>query len=137
MGIVAKTFEELEVWQLADQLRQHVVEITDSGPVVRDFKFRSQIREAADSVCDNTAEGFGRYDHPEFARFLVIAHGSLKEVKSKLVGGSHRRYFTVEQCRIGQTQADRTRRALLGLLRYLRSTDAPQPFPKRPKTRGE
>src|SRR4029078_12715937 len=95
--MIARRFEELEVWQLADDLRRHVIDITDTGPVATDFRFKGQIRDAADSVCENTAEGFGRYDHGEFAQFLDIAFASLKEVESQLTGGVHRRYFTESQ----------------------------------------
>jgi four helix bundle protein len=124
----AKRFEELIVWQLADALRQHVIEITDSGPSASDFRFRSQIREAADSVCDNTAEGFGRYGHGDFARFVTIARGSLDEVRGKLRAGLKRRYFTQEQHDTGERKANRTHGAMMGLIRYLRRSRAPEPF---------
>src|SRR5580765_5145239 len=104
----AKRFEELVVWQMADQLRQHIYDITESGPVAKDFKFKSQIREAVDSVCENTAEGFGRYGHPEFLRFLTIARGSLDEVRSRLTGGLRRKYFTKGHHDEGRRKASRT-----------------------------
>jgi len=126
--MIAKRFKELQVWQLADQLRAHVYTITSTGPAATDFRFKSQIREAADSVCDNTAEGFGRYYHPEFARFLTIARGSLDEVKSKLGAGLERGYFTRSAHDIGQRWARRTHGAMMPLLRYLRTSDAPKPF---------
>jgi four helix bundle protein len=125
---MAKRLEDLEVWQLADDLRKYVIAITETGDVARDFKFRSHIRETADSVCENTAEGFGRYKHKAFAQFLVIAHGSLKEVRSKLIGGMHRGYFSSAQRQQGDAKAERTRRAMMGLLRYLRSSEAPDFF---------
>ena len=124
----AKRFQELIVWQLADKLRQHIYDITKTGAAATDFKFKSQIREAADSVCDNTAEGFGRYHHPEFARFLTIARGSLDEIKSKLRGGFQRKYFTKEQHGQGQRWAVRTHAAMMGLMHHLRTSQAPEPF---------
>jgi len=126
--MIAKRFQDLIAWQLADQLRQHIYDITESGPAARDFKFKSQIREAADSACDNTAEGFGRYFHPEFARFLTIARSSLDEVKSKLKGGLQRKYFTREQHDQGQRWAVRTHAAMMGLMHHLRTSQAPDPF---------
>jgi four helix bundle protein len=63
-------FEDLVVWQRADELRREVLEFTSTGPPSRDFKFRDQIRDAASSAARNTAEGFGRFRPLEFARFL-------------------------------------------------------------------
>ena len=134
VGMVATTFEELEVWQLADALRRHVIDITESGPAAADFRFKGQIRDAADSICENIAEGFGRYDHGEFAQFLDIAFASLKEVESKLTGGVHRRYFSQNQRESGLQQARRIHAAMTSLMRFLRSSKAPKPFSRKQGT---
>jgi four helix bundle protein len=42
-----------------------------------DLKLRSQITDAAGSVCRNIVEGFRRRSHREFARYLDHATGSL------------------------------------------------------------
>ena len=62
---------ELHAWQTADELRRAVIRVTVKGPAARDFKFVDQIRRAANSVCANIAEGFGRYQHREFAQFVT------------------------------------------------------------------
>lgn len=124
----AKDVTELEAWQRADELRQFVHEITDRGPVSRDYKFKGQIRDAADGATRNVAEGFGRYGHKEFARFVSIGIGCVDEVKDCLRSGRLRSVFTDEMCEQGQSKARRARGAMTGLLRYLRTTDAPDPF---------
>ena len=121
----ARHFTELEVWQLADDLRGYIHELTENGPASRAFKFRDQIRESSDSACDNTAEGFGRYRHREFSRFLEIANGSLDECESQLLGGRRKRLFTEEQVAVGRNKIERTRKALQRLKSYLDGTDAP------------
>ena len=44
----------------------------------------SQMRRAAVSIPTNIAEGFGRRSHGDFARFLTIAEGSLRELQTLL-----------------------------------------------------
>jgi ethanolamine ammonia-lyase small subunit len=65
----AQHFTDLVVWQPADQLRVHVFRATARPPLRTDFKLRSQLADAADSVCRNIAEGFGAQSNREFARF--------------------------------------------------------------------
>ena len=78
---------ELIAWQLADQLRSLVWRMTETGPASRELKFRSQLRDSISVVCRNLAEGFYRFDHPEFAQFTRIARGSLGETQDLLLEG--------------------------------------------------
>jgi len=70
---VAKRFEDLICWQVAVKLRDLVCRMIEQGPVLKDFRFRDQIRDSACSAPRNIAEGFARFDPPEFAHFLNIA----------------------------------------------------------------
>jgi hypothetical protein len=74
---------------------------------------------------DNIAEGFGRYGHREFSRFLTIAKGSLDENESQLLGGLRKRYFSEEAVQDGRDQIELVRKKLLRLKRYLDNTDGP------------
>ena len=49
--MVAKRYENLEAWQLADELKREVYAITATGSAATDFGFRDQIRDAAASLC--------------------------------------------------------------------------------------
>ena len=68
----ARHFTELIIWQLGDELRMQVFDLTKKRPFAADFKLRSQLDDAADSVCRNIAEGFGCKTDKEFARFIRI-----------------------------------------------------------------
>lgn len=72
-------FEEMEVWQDAQDLAVDVYE--DFGKC-RDFTFVDQIKRAAVSISNNIAEGAERTTKPDFARFLDISKGSTGEVRS-------------------------------------------------------
>ena len=77
-------FEELVAWQKARELSVAVYRITGSGLFAKDFGLRDQTRRASVSVMSNIAEGFERYSRSEFKHFLVIAPGSVAEVRSQL-----------------------------------------------------
>lgn len=56
--------------------------MTATGPVAQCFKFRENMRDAADSAQRNFPEGFGRFSPGDFARFLDHSKASLMEVKT-------------------------------------------------------
>ena len=66
------SFEELRAWQLAAELRDHLVAIIATPPFRQDFKFSDQLREAACAAPSLIAGGFGRFGHKEFRRYYRI-----------------------------------------------------------------
>ena len=90
-------FEDLPIWQKARELSKFVFNITNSGPVEKDFKFRDQIRSSAGSVADNIAEGFEREGNKEFIQFLSIAKGSCGETRSQSYRAFDNQYINNEQ----------------------------------------
>jgi len=81
---MAKTFESLRVWHDARRLCTHVYALVRSKHFGRDLGLADQLRRSAVSVMSNIAEGFERGGRAEFARFLIIAKGSLAELRSQL-----------------------------------------------------
>jgi len=94
MGV--ERFQDLIVWQLADELRREIIRFTDTGRPSRDFKFRDQIRDAIASACRNSSEGFDRFRPAVFANHLEIARGSLGEVQDCLIDAKNRRYIDAD-----------------------------------------
>ena len=74
-------YKKLIAWQKADELAAKIYQITLDFPKSEQFALTSQIRRAALSVPTNIVEGYARNGKTEFKRFLIIALGSLAEVK--------------------------------------------------------
>lgn len=87
-------YMKLEVWQRGIDLFELVFKLTDR---VNDLKLRSQLRDAAQSVSANVAEGYGRRSLPEYLQFLYIAKGSLGECLTRLIGLLQVRCFSAKE----------------------------------------
>ena len=73
-------FEKLEIWQLAVELADFILNLLDSFPANKHFRLIGQMEAAVSSIAQNIAEGKGRQYRKEFVQFLYIAEGSLFEV---------------------------------------------------------
>lgn len=76
-------YMKLDVWQRGMELFKLTFQLTNAVP---DFKLRSQIWNAAQSVSANVAEGYGRRSLPEYIQFLYNAKGSLAEALTRAIG---------------------------------------------------
>jgi four helix bundle protein len=129
---IAKRYQDLVCWQLADELEQLVFELTATGPASKDFKFRDQIRDSSSSATRNMAEGFGRYRPADFAKFLTIARSSLMETHNSAGAGFKKGYFSAENTDKMQRLAARSGKAATRLIEYLHSCEPRSS--RRPKT---
>src|SRR5262245_44435591 len=128
-----RKYENLEVWQLADELKREVYALVAEGPAARDFKFRDQIRDSAASMTKNIAEGFGRFHPGDFARFVEIAVGSAMETKDSLKDGVDRGYFLPGRVASAQSLAERTIQCSTRFIVYLKKEAARRRQRKRAK----
>lgn len=119
-----RRYQDFKAWQFAHELNEKVYEMTSSPPAYHDFKFRDNIRDAADSAQRNFPEGFGRFAPGDFAHFLDHSRASLLETKNELGVGLERAYFREEDVKAADLLADRALKALSGLQKYLRSPRA-------------
>lgn len=85
--------EELIVWQLACEFESATISLVQRTAASRDFKFASQLTDAATSVPSNVAEGFHRFRAAEFAQFIRYARASLAEAETRLRTGARKNYF--------------------------------------------
>jgi four helix bundle protein len=83
--VASRNYQDLIAWQKAMDYVQAVYVASRSFPADERYGLTSQLRRAAISIPSNIAEGQGRGTAPEFARFLRIAHGSLRETETQLL----------------------------------------------------
>jgi four helix bundle protein len=78
-------YMKLIVWQKAMELFELVWKIVFTEAKI-DFKLRSQIADAAQSVSANISEGYGRRSLNEYVQFLYYALGSMAETMTRAIG---------------------------------------------------
>jgi four helix bundle protein len=117
-----KKFEEIESWKKARSLAKEIYETTSTGPFVRDFGLKDQIRRAAVSILSNIAEGFERGGDKEFSQYLAVAKGSCGEVRAQLYVALDQGYFSQEVFDRLVRSATEVGELLSGFMRYLKGS---------------
>ena len=74
-------FQELQVYQLAEQISNEVWLIVQSWDFFAKNTVGQQLVRSVDSIGANIAEGNGRYNYNDNQRFIKIARGSLHETR--------------------------------------------------------
>jgi four helix bundle protein len=119
-----RRFDELRAWQACDVYKKAIYRLVEQGVYGKDWKRRGQIEESACSPPDHIAEGFGRFNPPDFARFTVIARSSLMESQSQLRDAVDKRYITEDVRLELDAMAVRAIEEVTGLMEYLQSPEA-------------
>jgi four helix bundle protein len=78
-------YMKLIVWQKAMQLFELVWAIVFTETKI-DFKLRSQLADAAQSVSSHISEGYGHRSLSEYIQFLYYALGSMAETMTRAIG---------------------------------------------------
>jgi len=98
-----------------------IYEITKDFPRDEQFGLTSQIRRAAVSIPSNIAEGKARGSSKDYIRFLLIARGSLEEVKYQLLLSKDLNYINTEVYNETLVIAQEVGRLLNGLMKSLKN----------------
>ena len=123
----AKKYEDLICWQVAANLRDRILKLTEDGPAARAKDFRDDIRRSARSAPSNLSEGFGAFYPREFARLARIARRSLTETRNHLQDAREQKYFPEKEIRELIHLTFRAQKATTGLIKYLDSCKGKPP----------
>ena len=119
-----RTFENLEVYQVAREFRKKMYAVTRDLPEFEKFELTSQVRRAAVSLTNNIAEGHGRYHFADQVRFFLAARGSLQELVDDLNISEDEKYLETDKISELKNEAWRVLGLINGYLRYLRDRKA-------------
>ncbi len=89
-------FSDLKVWQDSKTLVKLTYQLTKGFPKQETYGLIDQLHRAANSICANIAEGYGRHHPREKIKFYYIARGSLYECKSHFLIAKELGYLTPE-----------------------------------------
>ena len=117
--MASRTFEDVEVWQLAHKWVLRIYEYSENFPKHELFGLSSQLRRAAVPVPANFAEGFKKSGLNDKLRYYNIAQGSLEECRYYLILAKDLGYGETEQLR---TNLDQIGRLLDGYMRAIRNS---------------
>jgi four helix bundle protein len=93
-----KTFQDLEVYQVARKLAKEVFSLTKKFPPEEKYSLTDQIRRASRSIKANIAEGWWkRFYEDVFKRHLIDAMGSGEETKLWLISAFDCNYINEKE----------------------------------------
>ena len=98
-----RTFEDLEVYQVAREFRKAMYGVNRQLPSFEKFELGSQIRRAAVSLTNNVAEGHGRFHYLEQLKFCLNARGSLEELIDDLNVCEDESYLASDEIKLLET----------------------------------
>ena len=124
MGYGIKRFTDLRAWQACVVYKRAVYHLCLQEPLASDWKRRGQLEDAVWGPPGHVAEGFGRFNPADFARFVVMARASLMESQNHLLDAVDRGYITDEQRLKLNALAEVALQETTGLLEYLQSPEA-------------
>lgn len=120
MGV--RNYRELVVWQKAMNFVTEIYRVSEQFPKEERFGLTSQIRRAVVSIPTNISEGEGRESRKEFAQFLAIAHGSLRETETLFEIALRLKFIPAGERLAFEEQASEIGRMLNGLMRTVRES---------------
>jgi len=118
-----KSFEDIEVWQLAREFCNDIFKIMQYEGLKHDFALKDQINRSSGSIMDNIAEGFGRGGNKEFINFLSIAKGSSDESRSQLHRIFDRKYISDDEYQKLCNKTHEIANKIGGLITYLKKSN--------------
>ena len=115
-------FEDLEIWQLAQNLYRKISKLAEKIRHNHDYRFADQIKAAAGSIMDNIAEGFERNSRLEFLNALSISKGEAGELKSQLYRSLGDIYLTQKEFEELYEDTDKVSKKIANFVKYLNNS---------------
>ena len=112
--------KQLRAFELADEVALLIYQLTRKFPKEEVYGLTSQMRRAAVSVPSNIVEGCARESQAEYARFLGIAFGSLRELHYQFGLSKRLGFLNEKDFLMGSGKVMEAEKVLGALLRSMR-----------------
>jgi four helix bundle protein len=119
-----RSFVDLRAWQSARQFKLAVYRLILSGTFGRDVRLCDQLRDASRSAVSHVAEGYGRFNPADFARFLGMAKASIIEAQNHLMDAVDLGFISESVRAEHHALAQTALRDIIALIEYLQSPEA-------------
>lgn len=114
-----QSFEELEAWKKARQLKIEIRQLTATFPPEEKYRLTDQLIRSSRAICAQIAEGHGRQTYPDRMRFCVMARGSLSETLNHLIDALDERFINQEQLDYFKNKITEVEKTLNGYISWL------------------
>ena len=122
----ARRFTDLRAWQACDTYKKAVYRLCIESPLARDWRRRDQLEASVAGPPAHIAEGFGRFNPPDFAKYTVYARSSLMESQNHLRDAVDKQYISEATFAELNGLAEAALGEVTGLMEYLQSPEALQ-----------
>lgn len=120
MERVFESFEELNAYKMAREIRQEIAILARTFPKHEDYRLTDQIIRSSRSVTANISEGHGRHYPKENMKFCIIARGSLNETIDHLTVALDEKYIDQIQLDLLKEKILLNIKVLNGYMSYLK-----------------
>ena len=122
-----RTFEDLEVWKKAREVRLFVQKLVRKFPPEEKYALAIQIRKSSRSITNNIAEGYGRFFYQENIQFCRISRGSLTETLDHMIVAFDEDYISEFDLAVFRILYDDCLKLLNGYINYLQKAKSGSP----------
>jgi len=119
---MARTLEELPLYSKVQEFCEAVSAMLHESDIRKNRKLHDQIDDANDSIDSNLEEGFQQPSDAAFANFVVIAKGSLAEVRARTHRARRKRLVNDEQFARIEELGEPLGKMMGGFIKYLQAS---------------
>jgi four helix bundle protein len=115
------TFENLDVWKAARDMRNEISKIVKCFPVGEKYRLIDQMFRASRPLTVNLAEGCGRFHYKETIQFYRQARGSLFELIDHLTVALDEGYIKENEFRFFRNECYKILKMLNSYIKHLKT----------------
>jgi len=112
--------ENLKIYQMACDLEKRVYKLTATFPKDEKYRQVDQMKRACASVCDNIAEGYGKYSFQSKIQSFYVARAEAEEIRNQINRAVNKAFISSEQAEKLIGDYTELIKAINGYIRYLK-----------------